>query len=182
MRGPGHLLARLVGFDDVGVVIGAPALIDERIRHDLPAALSLLARNVEALLAYFLRLRADMNLRLLVDALLFVRAVIVANIQPGLFHAAIEVLAPGHADFRAGHARRHLPAARLRLPHVMKAGRRADDLAALLARQIAVQKDHMRMRVVLVLAAVVMRRAPRDFALAEFVHEGRDRLVPLVAG
>jgi hypothetical protein len=59
-----------------------------------------------------------MNLRRAVDALLFERARVVAEIEPSALHAAIEIIAPFGAQLRRGRSRRRLPAMLLGLAPV----------------------------------------------------------------
>ena len=172
------LFLLLIGVDDVAVVRGAAILIEQRIGYAALAADTVLAIELIAFLLERLRLRSDVNLRLAIDALLFERARVVADIDAFALHEAVEMVAPHLAHIGRGRARRHFPAMLLGLAHVARTRRRADDLAA--GVDIGVLEDDMRMRIVRVLAAIVVRRAPGDAAMAEFVHEASDELVTLL--
>ena len=167
-----------IGLDDVAVMRSAAILIQHRIGYAALAAKIVLAIEPIAFFVERLRLRSDVNLRVSLDALLFERARVIADIDTGAFHEIIQVVAPHLAHIGCGRARRHFPAMLLCFAHVARARRRADDLAA--GVDIGILEDDMRVGIVRVLAAVMVRRAPGDAAMAELVHEASDEFVTLL--
>src|SRR5579871_5169588 len=121
-----------------------------------------------------------MNLRVAVDALLFKRARIVADVDAGALHIMVEMLTPPSAQIGGRHARQHLPAMFFGFAYIARAGGCADDLAT--GAMVGVLEQNMRVRIMRVLAAVVMRRAPGDATVSESVHETLDELVTLLGG
>ena len=172
------LLLMLIGLDDVAVMRGAAILIQHRIGYAALAAEIVLAIEPIAFFVERLRLRSDVNLRVSLDALLFERARVIADIDTGAFHEFIEITAPHGPHIGCGRARRHFPAMLLGLAHVARTRRRADDLAA--GVDIGVLEDDMRVGIVRVLASIMVRRAPGDAAMAELVHEASDEFVTLL--
>ncbi len=167
-----------IGVDDLAVVLGAAVLIEQAVGYRALAADTVLAIELIAFLLERLRLRSNMNLRLAKNPLLLERARVVLHIDAFALHEAVEMVAPALAHVGGGRARRHLPAMLLGLAHVARTRRRADNLAARV--DIGVLEHDMRMRIVRVFAAIVVRRAPGDAALAEFLHKALDDVVALL--
>ena len=80
--------------------------------------------------------------------------------------------------FGGRRARRYFPAVLFGLAHVARTRGRADNLAA--RADIRVLEHDMRMRIMAILAAIVVRGAPGDTALPEFLHEGADSVIALL--
>lgn len=169
-RGGGlFALLQVIGFDDLAIMRGAAILIEYRIGYASLAAEIVLAIEMIALLVQGLRLRPDVNLRLSVDPLLFERAWVETHIDALALHEAVEMVAPALAHIGGGRARWHLPAMLLGLAHVARTRRGPDNLAARV--DIRVLEHDMRVRIVRILAAIVVRCAPGDAPLPELLHE-----------
>ena len=88
----------VIPFDDPGVVLGAGALVEKSVGYRPVAAHLVMAIQGKPLASRLLASRADMNLRLPVDPLLFERTVVDAAIVPGAFERPVHVLAPFFAQ------------------------------------------------------------------------------------
>lgn len=81
----------IIAGDDAGIVIGARAGIENAVGDNTPAARAVLTVEVVAVGGGVAAGRADMDLRLPLDALILQRAMIDARLMSGQFQGAIEL-------------------------------------------------------------------------------------------